>query len=338
MCASYFLEHRFTRMTSHIPLEDIASRIASVRTEAAKRVVGQDILVRNILIALFSGGHILLEWVPGLAKTLTIEVISRTLGLGFARIQFTPDLLPGDLTGGQIYNQAESKFYTNKWPIFTHLLLADEINRAPAKVQSALLEAMQERQVTIGWTTFELPSPFMVLATQNPIEHEGTYALPEAQLDRFLMKTEVTYPTRFEEIEIMKRMNSGEVPDITQILSHEEILSIQKTITSEVHVDDNIYEYVANIILATREPKQFGYTRGEDLIEFGVSPRASIALIKTAKVIAVMEWRNYVIPEDVQSIIYDVLAHRIGRSFEAIGQDIWTDQIISDILEHITVI
>lgn len=237
-----------------------------------------------------------------------------------------------------MYNQAESKFYTNKGPIFTNFLLADEINRAPAKVQSALLEAMQERQVTIGGETFPLPSPFIVLATQNPIEQEGTYPLPEAQLDRFLLKTEVDYPTRSEEIEIMKRMNSGELQEIDQVLSCEEILFIQNIITEQVHVDEKIYEYVANIVLATRNPGQFGYIKGEDLIDFGASPRASIALIKTAKVMAVLEGRDYVTPEDIRSIAYDVLRHRIGRTFEAIGQNIGVDEIITGILESITVV
>ncbi|MDD2891674.1 MAG: MoxR family ATPase [Candidatus Gracilibacteria bacterium] len=325
-------------MSSQIPLEDITSRITLIRQEVAKRVIGQDILIRNILIALFSGGHILLEGVPGLAKTLTVETISRTLGLHSARIQFTPDLLPGDLTGGQMYNQKESKFYTNRGPIFTNFLLADEINRAPAKVQSALLEAMQERQVTIGGEAYILPIPFIVLATQNPIEQEGTYSLPEAQLDRFLLKTEVGYPNRSEEIEIMKRMNSGEISEIQEILSSDDIISIQETITKEVHVDEKIYEYVANIVLATRDPEQFGYIKGKDFIDFGASPRASIALIKTAKVMAVMEGRSYVIPDDIKSIVYDVLRHRIGRTFEAIGQDIGVDEIITGILENIVVV
>lgn len=324
-------------MSQLISIEDIAFRISAIRNEVAKRVVGQDDLVRNILIALFSGGHILLEGVPGLAKTLTVESISRTLGLDSARIQFTPDLLPGDLTGGQMYNQAESRFYINQGPIFTNFLLADEINRAPAKVQSALLEAMQERQVTIGGETFGLPSPFIVLATQNPIEQEGTYPLPEAQLDRFLLKTEVGYPTRSEEIEIMKRMSSGEFPEICQVLSRSDILLIQEIIAREVFVDEKIYEYVANIVLSTRSPEEFGYTKGEDLIEFGASPRASIALIKTAKVMAVFEGRGYVTPEDIRSIAYDVLRHRIGRTFEAIGEDIGVDQIITSILESIVV-
>jgi len=206
------------------------------------------------------------------------------------------------------------------------------------KVQSALLEAMQERQVTIGGETFELPSPFIVLATQNPIEQEGTYPLPEAQLDRFLLKTEVDYPTRSEEIEIMKRMSSSECLDICQVLSCDDILSIRKIITEQVHVDEKIYEYVANIVLATRDPKQFGYTKGEDLIDFGASPRASIALIKTAKVMAVFEGRAYVTPEDIKSIAYDVLRHRIGRTFEAIGQDIGVDEIITGVLENIVVV
>ncbi|OIP54343.1 ATPase [Candidatus Gracilibacteria bacterium CG2_30_37_12] len=325
-------------MSQKISLEDIQTRVSAIYTETQKRVIGQDILIRNILIALFSGGHILLEGVPGLAKTLTVETISQTLGLHSARIQFTPDLLPGDLTGGQMYNQAESKFYTNKGPIFTNFLLADEINRAPAKVQSALLEAMQERQVTIGGETFTLPTPFIVLATQNPIEQEGTYPLPEAQLDRFLLKTLVDYPTRTEEIEIMKRMNSGVLGEIHQILSCEEIISIQQIITEQVHVDEKIYEYVANIVLATRNSRQFGYIKGEDYIDFGASPRASIALIKTAKVLAVFDGRSYVTPEDIQSVVYDVLRHRIGRTFEAIGQDIGVDQIIREILENIVVV
>lgn len=325
-------------MSPQISIENITSRISDIRQEVWKRVVGQDILIRNILIALFSGGHILLEWVPGLAKTLTVETISRTLWLHSARIQFTPDLLPGDLTGGQMYNQAESKFYINKGPIFTNFLLADEINRAPAKVQSALLEAMQERQVTIGGETFPLPSPFIVLATQNPIEQEGTYPLPEAQLDRFLLKTEVDYPTRSEEIEIMKRMNSWELPEINQVISRDEITTIKKLITEQVYVDQKIYEYVANIVLATRNPKQFGYEKGGDLIDFGASPRASIALIKSAKVMAVFEGRAYVTPEDIKSIAYDVFRHRIGRTFEAIGQDIGVDQIITSVLESITVV
>jgi len=237
-----------------------------------------------------------------------------------------------------MYNQAESKFYTNKGPIFTNFLLADEINRAPAKVQSALLEAMQEWQVTIGGETFPLPVPFIVLATENPIEQEGTYPLPEAQLDRFLLKTDVDYPTRSEEIEIMKRMNSWELQEIKQVLSCEDIVSIQKFITKEVYVDEKIYEYVANIVLATREPKQFGYEKGENLIDFWASPRASIALIKTAKVMAVFEGRTYVTPEDIKSIAHDVLRHRIGRTFEAIGQDIGTDEIITGILESIVVV
>lgn len=325
-------------MSQNISIWDIVSRISEIRSEVSKRVVGQDILIRNILIAMFSGGHILLEWVPGLAKTFTVEALSKTLWLHFSRIQFTPDLLPGDLTGGQMYNQSESKFYTNKGPIFTNFLLADEINRAPAKVQSALLEAMQERQVTIGGETFPLSSPFIVLATQNPIEQEGTYPLPEAQLDRFLLKTEVDYPTRSEEIEIMKRMNSGDLPEIWQVLSCDDILFIQKIITEQVHVDEKIYEYAADIVLATREPKKFGYIKGESLIDFWASPRASIALIKTAKVMAVMEGRSYVTPDDIRSIAYDVLRHRIGRTFEAIGQDIGVDEIITEVLENITVL
>lgn len=325
-------------MTQDTSLEYIKDRIKCIRNEVRKRVVGQDELVRSILITLFSGGHILLEWVPGLAKTLTVETISQTLGIRSARIQFTPDLLPGDLTGGQMYNQAESKFYTNRWPIFTNFLLADEINRAPAKVQSALLEAMQERQVSIAGETFPLPSPFIVLATQNPIEQEGTYQLPEAQLDRFLLKTIIDYPTHAEEIEIMKRMNSGELCEIEQILSGEDILSIQKTIVKGVYVDEKIYEYVANIVLATREPRRFGYEKGEALIDFGASPRASIALIKTAKVLAAFDGRDYVTPEDIKAMIYEVLRHRVGRSFEAIGENISTDDIITDVLERVVVL
>lgn len=325
-------------MTQNTSIEYIKDQVARIRDEVRKRVVGQDELIRSILITIFSGGHILLEWVPGLAKTLTVETISHTLGISSARIQFTPDLLPGDLTGGQMYNQAESKFYTNRGPIFTNFLLADEINRAPAKVQSALLEAMQERQVSIAGETFPLPIPFIVLATQNPIEQEGTYQLPEAQLDRFLLKTVIDYPTHAEEIEIMKRMNSWESSEIEQILSQDEILMIQKSIIEGVYVDEKIYEYVANITLATREPLGFGYDEWESLIDFGASPRASIALIKTAKVLAAFDGRDYVTPEDIKAMAHEVLRHRIGRSFEAIGENISTDDIIEQILEHVVVL
>jgi len=237
-----------------------------------------------------------------------------------------------------MYNQTESCFYTKKGPIFTNFLLADEINRAPAKVQSALLEAMQERQVTIGEETFELPSPFIVLATQNPIEQEGTYPLPEAQLDRFLLKTVVGYPTPEEEIEIMKRMSGSELPEIRTILSQDEILTIQRMIAKEVYADDKIFTYVRDIVLATREPSSFGWSEGENLIDFGASPRASIALIKTAKVLAAISGRTYVIPEDIKEIAHDVLRHRIGRSFEAIGEDLSTDMIIDRILETVIVL
>lgn len=322
-------------MSEHIP--HIASKVQEINREAAKRIVGQERLVRNIIIALFAGGHILLEGVPGLAKTLTVDTLARTLDFDANRIQFTPDLLPSDLTGGQMYNQLQSRFYTKKGPIFTNFLLADEINRAPAKVQSALLEAMQERQVTIGEETFELPSPFIVLATQNPIEQEGTYPLPEAQLDRFLLKTVVGYPTPEEEIEIMKRMSRVALPEIETILSQEEILTIQRVIAEEVYVDEKIFAYVRDIVLATREPGRFGYAEGENLIDFGASPRASIALIRTAKVLATLNGRTYVIPEDIKEIAHDVLRHRIGRSFEAIGEDISTDAIIDRLLESVIV-
>ncbi|MDD2487106.1 MAG: AAA family ATPase [Candidatus Gracilibacteria bacterium] len=310
-------------------------KIEELKNEVKKAIIGQDNLVKSLLIALLSGGHIILEGVPGLAKTLSIQTLSRTLDLGFSRISFTPDLLPGDLLGGQIYNQAEAKFYTKKGPIFTNFLLADEINRAPAKVQSALLEAMQERKITLADETFKLDEPFLVLATQNPIEQEGTYPLPEAQLDRFMLKTIISYPTKEEEIEIMK-MSFKDI-EIKKIFTKKELIDLQERISSDIYIDDKIYNYVKDIIFATRNPNDYSIDKIGDYISFGASPRASISLIKTAKVNAFLSGRDYVTPEDIKELAFDVLRHRIGLSFEALGEDIRTDDIIRIILDNIIV-
>ncbi|MCK9272289.1 MoxR family ATPase [Candidatus Gracilibacteria bacterium] len=310
-------------------------QINELRNEMKKVIIGQETLIKNLLIALLAGGHIILEGVPGLAKTLSIKTLSEALNLGFGRISFTPDLLPGDLIGGQIYNQADSKFYIKKGPIFTNFLLADEINRAPAKVQSALLEAMQEKKITIADEVFTLDNPFIVLATQNPIEQEGTYELPEAQLDRFLLKTIINYPSQEEEIQIMK--NDTRKEKIKKILSKKDLIEIQNFIENEIFIDDKIYEYVRDIVFATRNPSDYNLSQISPYISFGASPRASLSLIKTAKVNAFLSGRAYVIPEDIKEMAYDVLRHRIGLSFEAIGENMKTDDIIKIILDNVLV-
>ncbi|EKE26031.1 MAG: hypothetical protein ACD_4C00464G0002 [uncultured bacterium (gcode 4)] len=310
-------------------------KIDEIKIELSKVIIWQESLIKSLLIALLSGGHIILEWVPWLAKTLSIQTLSKTLDLDFSRISFTPDLLPWDLLWWQIYNQSESKFYTKKWPIFTNFLLADEINRAPAKVQSALLEAMQEKMITIADETFKLDKPFLVLATQNPIEQEWTYPLPEAQLDRFMLKTIITYPTKEQEIQIMKISN--EENKINKVLSKNDLIDLQSKINDDVFVDDKIYNYVSDIIFATRDATNFKIEKISDYISFWVSPRASISLIKAAKVNAFLNWRNYVVPEDIKELAYDVLRHRIGLSFEALWEDISADDIIKIILDNVIV-
>lgn len=318
-------------------LQQKLEKINEIKKEISKNIIWQENLVNSIIIWLISGWHILLEWVPGLAKTLTAETVSKTMDLNFKRIQFTPDLLPSDLVGWEIYNQADSKFYTKKWPIFTNFLLADEINRAPTKVQSALLEAMQEKQVTIGNETMKLDSPFFVLATQNPVEQEWTYLLPEAQLDRFLLKVIVNYPKKNEEIQIMKSFSVSSENNISKIVSKTDILEIREFVEKNVFVDEKIYEYVKDIVFATREPEKYNLPNLTNLISLWASPRASINLIKTGKVNAFLNWRDYVIPEDIKEMAYEVLRHRIILSFEAIGENVTQDEIIKNIISNVKI-
>lgn len=312
------------------------AKIDLLRQEIAKRVIWQEMLVRDLVIALFAGWHILLEWAPGLAKTLTIDTLSKTLDLWFKRIQFTPDLLPSDLLWAKIYNQAKWDFSTKFGPIFSNFLLADEINRAPSKVQSALLEAMAERQITIWEETYKLDNPFIVLATQNPIEQEWTYTLPEAQLDRFLLKTIVPYPSEAEEIEIMKN-NFSAKEEIKKIFEKNEILFF-RDLAKEVYVDDKIYDYVKNIIFSTRTKSSSNNEFVKKYMSYPLSPRASISLIASAKVLAMLEERSFVIPEDIKEMAYATLRHRIILSYEAIAEEIKADDIIKVILDSVKII
>jgi len=308
-----------------------------MKREASKVMVGQDNLWDRLLIALISGGHILLEGLPGLAKTLAIKTMAKTIDAKFSRIQFTPDLLPADVVGTMVYNPGKNEFYTRKGPIFANLVLADEINRAPAKVQSALLEAMQERQVTIGHDTYSLGNPFMVLATQNPIEQEGTYPLPEAQTDRFMMKVKVGYPNRADEKLIIQKNLSGEIDqDINAVATTHQVLSA-RNILQGLYMDQKIEHYILDVIESTRYPAQFNLSEIIPYIQYGGSPRASIYLAQASKCHALLNKRAYVIPEDVRAISYDVLRHRIGLSFEAEAENISVDDIITTILNKIQV-
>ena len=306
-------------------MKNFSLKMKGLQNEVSKIIVGQNDLKRDIMIALFSGGHILLEWAPGLAKTRTVSTFSDALGLKFQRIQFTPDLLPSDLVGAKIYDPEAKTFEVKKGPVFANFVLADEINRAPSKVQSALLEAMEERQVTIGETTFPLDAPFMVLATQNPLEQEGTFHLPEAQLDRFLLKTIVPYPTNEEEKTILTESLTRDIEKISKILSKKEILDCQKSI-NEVEVSESIYEYICRLVFATRNDTEYPE------IAYGASPRASLALLRTSRVMAALEGRSFVIPEDIKEMAYGVLRHRIILSYEALAEWISTDDIIERIL------
>lgn len=310
-------------------------RIDALLFEISKIIVGQKSVSRKLMIALLCDGHVLLEGVPGLAKTLLIRTLAQTINLKFNRIQFTPDLLPADIVGTKIFNQKDSSFYTKKGPIFANFILADEINRAPPKVQSALLEAMQERQVTIGGDTHALHRPFLVLATQNPLETEGTYRLPEAQVDRFMFHLLIDYPSKEEEIKIIERYTRGQTISIKEILKQEEILELQQ-FTPKVYADDKIIEYVARIVEATRNPQKYGLDLN-GLIEYGASPRASIWLILASKARAILSGRGYVLPEDVQDIAHDVLRHRVLLSFEAESESITSDSIIDKILDKLKV-
>ncbi|MCL4549752.1 MAG: AAA family ATPase [Bacteroidetes bacterium] len=304
--------------------------------EIGKTIVGQKAMLERLVVGLLGNGHVLLEGVPGLAKTLAIKSLATSMKAKFQRIQFTPDLLPADLIGTLIYNQKDGNFTIKKGPVFANFILADEINRSPAKVQSALLEAMQERQVTIGDTTFKLDEPFLVLATQNPIEQEGTYPLPEAQVDRFMLKVKITYPSREEEQKIMKLNTANEMPSINPIISPEDILKARKLV-HEIYVDEKIEKYILDIVFATRNPKDYGLDELTELISYGASPRASINLALGARAIAFIRRRGYVIPEDVRSICADVLRHRVAVTYEAEAEDITSETIISKILNKIEV-
>lgn len=307
-----------------------------ISLEIQKVIVGQKNLVERLLIGLLSDGHILLEGVPGLAKTLAITTLSQTIDTKFSRIQFTPDLLPADLLGTMIYSQKREEFIVKKGPIFANLILADEINRSPAKVQSALLEAMQEKQVTIGEETYKLERPFLVLATQNPIEQEGTYPLPEAQVDRFMLKVVVTYPSREEEKLIVRENLSKVFPSANHILKPADIMNARE-IVKEVYLDEKIENYILDIVFATRNPEQTGLAQFVPLIQYGGSPRASINLARAAKAFAFIKRRGYVVPEDVRAICHDVMRHRIGLTYEAEAENITTENIISEILNHVEV-
>ena len=310
--------------------------VDKVLDEVSKVIVGQRYMMERLLIGLLSNGHILLEGVPGLAKTLAVKTLSETIHTKFQRIQFTPDLLPADLIGTLIYNQKEGKFTTKKGPVFSNMILADEINRSPAKVQSALLEAMQERQVTIGENTFKLDDPFLVLATQNPIEQEGTYPLPEAQVDRFMLKLQVGYPTKEEELEIVRRQTSKEKVAVNAVISPEEILKA-RDVVKDVYVDEKIEKYIIDIVFATRDPKQYGLDDLKGLLTFGASPRASISLTLAAKAHAFLRRRGYVTPEDVRSIGMDVMRHRIILSYEAEAENMSTEDVIRKVLNRVEV-
>lgn len=307
-----------------------------IQMEVNKVIVGQKHLVDSLLISLLSNGHILLEGVPGLAKTLAINTLSQSIQAKFSRIQFTPDLLPADLIGTLIYSQKNENFTVKKGPIFSNFILADEINRSPAKVQSALLEAMQERQVTIGEQTFKLEEPFMVLATQNPIEQEGTYPLPEAQLDRFMLKVIISYPTKDEEQRIIRMNVSKEFPKANAVISPENIIKAREAV-KEVYLDEKIERYILDIVFATRFPQDYKLEKFNDMISYGASPRASIFLTMAAKANAFIKRRGFVIPEDVRAVCHDVLRHRIGLTYEAEAESITTEDIINEILNTIEV-
>ena len=315
--------------------EKYAEILYKIQEEVEKVVVGQEKILKKLLIGLIANGHVLIEGVPGLAKTLIIKTLSETLDSKFVRLQFTPDLLPADITGTKIYDHNNSSFKIMKGPIFTNFVLADEINRAPPKVQSALLEAMQERQVSIQGDTFKLNKPFMVLATQNPIESEGTYKLPEAQIDRFMFKILIDYPNKEEEINIINRFTQGAIFNVSKIISANQIIEIQK-FNQEVYCDDKIKEYVSEIVDATRNPETYGIS-ASNYIEYGASPRASLWLILAAKANAILNGRGYVKPEDVQEIVYEVLRHRILLTYEAEAEEITTEDIIKKIIEKIRV-
>jgi MoxR-like ATPase len=310
--------------------------VEAILAETGRRVVGQRYMLERLLIGILTGGHVLLEGVPGLAKTLTINTLAATVSASFKRIQFTPDLLPADVIGTLIYNQKSQDFEVRRGPVFANLVLADEINRAPAKVQSALLEAMQEQQVTIGDTTFPLPRPFFVLATQNPLEQEGTYPLPEAQVDRFMLMVKVGYPTRDEERKIMDLMGEDDLAPIQAVVTGEQLLGARKTV-HQIYVESSLKDYMVNIVAATRDPATAGLGKLSRYIQYGASPRATIALLKAARAHAFLQHRGFVMPEDVKAIAPDVLRHRIIPSFEAEADERTSESLLQELLDHIDV-
>jgi len=314
-----------------------SSFIDDIRTELDKVVIGQKYMIDRLMIGLLTNGHVLLEGVPGLAKTLTISSLATVIDTNFQRIQFTPDLLPADLIGTLIYNQKEGDFFVKKGPIFANIILADEINRSPAKVQSALLEAMQEKQVTIGEESFKLEEPFLVLATQNPVEQEGTYPLPEAQVDRFMLKLKIDYPSPSEELEIMRRMaKTGSKPTLNKVVDPVTILEARKVV-NEIYMDEKVEQYIVDLVFATRKPSDYGIAELEDLISFGASPRATINLNLAARAQSFMEHRAYVTPEDVRTIALDVFRHRLIPTFEAEAEEIGAEELVQKVMNNVQV-
>ena len=310
--------------------------IERIIEEVGRVIVGQRYMVERLLLGILCDGHVLIEGVPGLAKTLCVRTLSRVIDAGFGRVQFTPDLLPADLTGTQVYSQKTGEFIPRKGPIFTNIVLADEVNRAPAKVQSALLEAMQERQVTIGASTYPLPEPFLVLATENPIEQEGTYPLPEAQVDRFMFKLKVTYPRKEEERQILERMSGGDLPSVEKRCTPADILRCRKVVR-DVYMDEKIKDYIVTLVLATREPAEYGLKELDGLIEYGASPRATIYLAQAAKANAFLRKRGYVTPEDIKQIGMDILRHRVLLTYEAEAEEMTSEDIVKKVFERVEV-
>ncbi len=317
-------------------IEQQSNFVTNLTTGMDRVIVGQKHLVDSLLIGLLSDGHILLEGVPGLAKTLAIKTLSSLIDAQFSRVQFTPDLLPADVIGTLVYSQKDENFHVKKGPVFANFVLADEINRAPAKVQSALLEAMQEHQVTIGETSFPLPEPFLVMATQNPVEQEGTYPLPEAQMDRFMLKVVIGYPTIEEEKKIMRENLAKSLPEVMPVSTASEIIKAREVVR-QVYIDEKIEQYIADIVFATRYPENYGLKELKDMITFGGSPRASINLAKAARAYAFIKRRGYVVPEDVRAVAHDVLRHRIGLSYEAEANNITAEEIVSQIINKVEV-
>ena len=320
----------------NLRIEQQSAFVSNLTMGMDRVIVGQKHLVDSLLIGLLSDGHILLEGVPGLAKTLAIKTLAQLIDAKYSRIQFTPDLLPADVVGTMIYSQKDENFQVKKGPVFANFVLADEINRAPAKVQSALLEAMQEHQVTIGESTFALPDPFLVMATQNPIEQEGTYQLPEAQVDRFMLKVVIDYPTLQEEKLIIRENLHGSLPEVKPVTTAEEIIT-SRAVVRQVYIDEKIEQYIADIVFATRYPDRYGLTDLKDMITFGGSPRASISLARAARAYAFVKRRGYVVPEDVRAVVHDVLRHRVGLSYEAEASNVTNEDIISRIINKVEV-